>query len=152
MLSVADYLFAYYTGVNSEKANLSSSLTAPFTVRPPRVGDEGTWVGAMALAPSNWPPASAPPAPEADGVSVRSFGGMVIASVPVTLPATPEEGDFRAAYTILGKLLAKLPVPGTWHVNASSLLSPSFSYFFTQRYSGSSFEIEASAEVYHTSQ
>jgi len=65
VLSVADYLFAYYTGVNSEKANLSSSLTAPFTVRPPRVGDEGTWVGAMALAPSNWPPASAPPAPEA---------------------------------------------------------------------------------------
>jgi len=148
--ATADYIFNYFTGVNAKAANLSSSLTAPFTVRPPAAGREGLWVGSMALAPSKWPPASAPPAPRADGVSVRSFGGVVIASVPVALPAAPEEGDFRAAYVVLAELLTRLPVPGQWRINASSPLSPSFSYFFTQRYSGSSFEIEASAEVYHT--
>jgi hypothetical protein len=147
--ATADYIFNYFTGVNAKAANLSSSLTAPFTVRPPAAGREGLWVGSMALAPSKWPPASAPPSPRADGVSVRSFGGVVIASVPVALPAAPAEGDFLAAFEVLADLLARLPVPGRWRINASSPLSPSFSYFLTQRYSGSSFEIEASAEVYH---
>lgn len=147
--ATADYIFPYFTGINVNGTNLSGSLTAPFTVRPPVVGRE-IWVGAMALAPSKWPPASAPPAPLAEDVSVTSFGSVVIASVPVVLPAGPQEGDFRAAYADLGNLLAMLPVPGQWHVNVSSPLSPSFSYFFTQRYNGSAFEIEASAEVYFT--
>jgi len=66
------------------------------------------------------------------------------------LPAAPGEGDFRAAYEALGGLLAALPVPGRWRVNASSPLTPAFSYFFTRGYNGSSFEFEASAEVYFT--
>lgn len=147
--ATADYIFAYFTGINANATDLSGSLTAPFTVRPAVMGRE-IWVGAMALAPSKWPAASAPPAPLAEGVSVRSFGGVVIASVPVVLPAAPQEGDFRAALEDLGNLLAALPVPGQWHVNASSPLSPSFSYFFTQRYNGSAFAIEASAEVFFT--
>ena len=147
--ATADYIFAYFTGINANSANLSSSLTAPFTVRPPVVGRE-IWVGSMALAPSKWPPASAPPAPKADGVSISNLGGLVVASVPVTLLTAPVEADFRAAYAVLAELLASLPVPGHWHINASSPLSPSFSYYFTQRYDGSAFDIEASAEVYHT--
>lgn len=148
---VADYIFAYLTGVNAAAANLTGARTAPFTVRPPVPGVRENWVGAMALAPSKWPPASAPPAPVAQGVSVRSFGGVVVAAVPVTLAAPPTtDADFLAAYRVLVAALPKLPVPGRWAVNASSPLSPSYNYYYTQRYGGTEHTIEASAEVYHT--
>lgn len=146
----ADLVFSYFTGVNKLKANLTSALTAPFIVRPPVAGGRENWAGVMALAPSRWPAARAPPAPVAEGVTVRALGGVVIAAVPVALPAAPTEGDFRAAYAALGAHLARLPVPGQWVINASSPQSPSFSFYYTQRFSGPQFLIEASAEVYHT--
>lgn len=147
----AAFLFGYIGGDNAQNANLTDARTAPFILRPvsPERGDQ-TWVGAMALAPSLWPAGSSPPAPTSDNVDVRPFGEVVIASVPVLLPAAPTEDDFRSAYNQLEELISFAPAgAGQWAINVTSPLTPSFSFYFTQNYNGTSFLIEASAEVYY---
>ena len=145
------FLFQYFAGDNAKKANLTSSLTAPLILRPvsPERSGDLSWVAAMALAPSRWPAGSAPPAPTSSNVAVRPFGEVVMASVPVLLPAAPVEEDFRAAYEQLESLVGFVPAgSGQWVLNNTSPLSPSFSFYFGQAYNGTAYLIEASAEVY----
>jgi hypothetical protein len=107
---VGNYVFDFFSGGNSEILNVTSALTAPFTVRPP-VDGRNSWVGAMALAPSLWPAAGkAPPAsiiPKI--VDVHLFGGVVVAALPLALPAPPTEDDFRSAYKTLELYVSNLP-------------------------------------------
>ena len=150
---VGNYVFEFFSGGNSEILNVTSALTAPFTVRPP-VDGRNTWVGAMALAPSLWPAAGkAPPTsiiPKI--VDVHLFGGVVVAALPLALPAPPTEDDYRSAYKTLELYVSNLPLPtGHWAINASSPLSPSFSFFYKQAYNGSNYQVEVSAEVYFVS-
>jgi len=150
---LGSYVFDFFGGGNSEILNVTSALTAPFTVRPP-VDGRGTWVGAMALAPSLWPAAGkAPPAsiiPKI--VDVHLFGGVVVAALPLALPAPPTEDDFRAAYKTLELYVSNLPLPtGHWAINATSPLSPSFSFFYKQAFNGSNYQVEVSAEIYFVS-
>ena len=145
------FLFQYFSGDNAKKANLSSALTAPLILRPvsPERSGDLSWVAAMALAPSRWPAGSTPPAPTLSNVAVRPFGEVVIASVPVLLPAAPVEEDFRVAYGLLESLVGFVPAgSGQWVLNNTSPLSPSFSYYFNEAYNGTGYLIEASAEVY----
>ena len=147
----SSFIFGYFSGdYNSEQKNISNALTAPFILRPVSAerGGDLTWVGAMALAPSLWPAGSSPPAPSLPNINVRPFGDVVIASVPALLPAAPTEDDFRRAYLQLEELVNLLALPGTWVINVSSPLTPSYSFFFNEAYNGSSYLIEASAEVY----
>jgi hypothetical protein len=151
----SSFLFQYLTGGNAQKANLSATaLTAPFTLRPPVAGrsvDED-WVGTMALAPSVWHASGKkqPPASTIPVVDVSLFGGVTMAVRPVVLAAPPIEDDFRHAFAELELYLAFLPLPGRWVINTTSPLTPSFNFFFTQFYNGSTWMIEAAAEVFHT--
>lgn len=147
----SSFVFGYIGGeYNADSKNLSSARTAPFVLRPlsaERTGDL-TWVGAMALAPSVFPAGSSPPAPTLSNIDVRPFGEVVMASVPAVLPAAPTEDDFRSAYQQLEEIVGLVALPGRWVINASSPLTPSFNFYFTNEYNGSAFLIEASAEVY----
>jgi hypothetical protein len=149
---VGNYVFDYFGGGNSEILNVSNALTAPFSIRPPVEG-RSTWVGAMALAPSLWPAAKTPPSsiiPKI--VDVRPIGGVVVAALPMSLPRAPTEDDFRSAYKTLELYVSVLPLPaGHWTINASSPLSPTFSFYYKQTFNGSNFQIEVSAEVYFLS-
>lgn len=150
----SSFLFQYLTGGNVQKANLSATaLTAPFTLRPPvagRTADED-WVGSMALAPSVWQASGKkqPPASTIPDVDVALFGGVTMAVRPVVLAAPPIEDDFRHAFAELEINLAFLPLPGRWVINTTSPLTPSFNFFFTQNYNGSTWQIESAAEVFH---
>jgi len=149
------FIFQYLTGGNAKGANLTAtSRTAPITLRPPvagRAADED-WVGTMALAPSVWPPAEKlPPASTNPLVDVALFGGVTMAVIPKVLTAPPTEDDYRSAYTELEFSLDSNPLPGRWVINTTSPLSPSFSFFFTEQYNGSTWQIEAAAEVFHVS-
>ena len=151
----SSFLFEYLTGGNAKQQNLTAALTAPFTLRPPVAGRtaEEDWVGTFALAPSVYHPGgSQPPASTLPAVDVAPFGGVTMAVRPVVLPRPPTENDFRSAYAELESSLAFIPLPGRWVINTSSPLSPSFSFFFTQYYNGSAYQIEAAAEVFHVSQ
>ena len=152
----SSFLFDYLTGQNANKQNLTpKALTAPFTLRPPVVGrsTDEAWVGSMALAPSAWQPGSKqqPPASSIPSVDVAIFGGVTMAARPLVLSAPPTEDDFRNAYRDLEFNLAFLPLPGRWVINTTSAFSPSFNFFYTQYYNGSSWQIEAAAEVFHVS-
>jgi hypothetical protein len=152
----SSFLFDYLTGQNANKQNLApKALTAPFTLRPPvagRTADED-WVGSMALAPSVWHPGGKPqpPASTISTVDVALFGGVTMAARPVLLSTPPTEDDFRNAYSELEIYLAFLPLPGRWVINTTSAFSPSFNFFYTQSYNGSTWQIEAAAEVFHVS-
>jgi len=146
------FIFQYLGGSNAKGANLTLSRTAPITLRPPvagRTADED-WVGTMALAPSVWPPAERlPPASTLPDVDVALFGGVTMAVRPKVLTAPPVEDDFRSAFAELEISLAFVPLPGRWVINTTSPLTPSFSFFSTQYYNGSTWQIEAAAEVFH---
>jgi hypothetical protein len=145
------FVFGYFDGdYNADKKNLSSALTAPFVLRPvsDERGGDPTWVGAMTLAPSQFPADKSPPASTLDSIVVRPFGDLVMASVPAVLPASPTEDDFRNAYQQLEEAVGLVNLPGRWVINVSSPLTPSFNFYFTQAYNGSSWLIEAAAEVY----
>ena len=148
----SSFLFGHFDGsYNAKKKNLSSALTAPFVLRPVSAerGGDLTWVGAMALAPSLFPAGSSPPAPTMGNVVVRPFGDVVMASVPAVLPASPTEDDFRSAYLQLEELVSLVNLPGQWAINVSSPLTPSYNFFFTEAYNGTSWLVEASAEVFY---
>jgi hypothetical protein len=148
----SSFLFGYIDGdYNADKKNLSSALTAPFVLRPVSAerGGDLTWVGAMALAPSLFPAGSSPPAPTIGNINVRPYGELVMASVPVVLPSSPTEDDFRSAYLQLEENVGLVNLPGQWAINVSSPLTPSFNFYFTEAYNGSAWLIEASAEVFY---
>ena len=147
----SSFVFDYLTGDNARKENLTDARTAPFVLRPvsPERGGDPTWVGAMALAPSLWPAGSSPPAPTLSNVNVRPFGEVVMASIPAVLSAAPTEDDFRSAYMQLEEAVSLVALPGQWVINTTSPLTPSFNFYFTEGYNGTSWQIEASAEVFY---
>ena len=65
------------------------------------------------------------------------------------LPAAPTEDDFRRAYSTLESTVGFVALPGEWFINVSSPLTPSFSFYSTEAYNGTSWLIESSAEVYY---
>ena len=150
------FLFDYFTGNNANKQNLSANaLTAPFTLRPPVVGrsENEDWIGSMALAPSVWHPSGKPPpASTLATVKVVSYGNLTMAARPVVLSNAPTEDDFRNAYGELENFITFLTIPGgSYRINVSSPFSPSFNFYYTQLYNGTSWQIEAAAEVYFVS-
>jgi hypothetical protein len=147
------FVFGFFTGdYNAKKKNLTAALTAPLILRPvsPERNGSTTWVGAMALAPSLWPAGSVPPAPTLDNIEIQPFGEVVMASVPAVLSHAPTEDDFRAAFLELEQAVALVALPGTWTINATSPLTPSFNFYYTDAYNGSAWLIEAAAEVFFT--
>jgi hypothetical protein len=151
---VFGYIAGDYNSGTKGPVNLTTSRTAPLTLRPvsPERPGAPTWVAAMALAPSLWPAgSSSPPTPTLSNIDVRPFGGVVMASVPAVLSASPTEDDFQTAYKALEEAVGFAP-GGEWVINTTSPLTPSFNFYFTDSYNGTSWLIEASAEVYRVPQ
>jgi len=90
------YVIGYFIGpLNARNANLLSSRTVPLTLRPP-TAQHNYWAGAMALSPSLWPPGSNPPA-GLYGIETLPFGrSVLLASLHVQYPYTPQPSDYDA--------------------------------------------------------
>ena len=83
------YVISYFTN-----HSLASSRTVPLTLRPPTPAHD-EWVAGMALAPSNWPPASHPPPAIYDTV-VAPLGAFTFASLRAVVQQSPQPSDFDA--------------------------------------------------------
>jgi hypothetical protein len=128
LLMTGFYVIDYFTN-----HSLLSSRTVPITLRPPTSAQKSEWVGQMALAPSQWPPAAQPPAPDAP-TALAPRGNVTLASLRETFQQSPQPSDFDG---LCERLRAAVPseLPA-WTVDEASPVSPTHARFFGEAFTG----------------
>lgn len=128
LLMTAFYVIDYFTN-----HSLLSSRTVPITLRPPTSAQNSDWIGQMALAPSKWPPAAKPPAPDAPTALVPR-GRLTLASLRATFQQSPQPSDFD---DLCKRLRAAVPTElPAWTVDEASPVSPTHARYFSEDFTG----------------
>lgn len=130
LMMTSFYVIDYLTGDNTRNKSLLSSRTVPLTLHPP-TPNNNFWLGRMALAPSQWPPHSTPPAPRgalSQEIAIAPFGrgAILLASQRQQFTSTPQPSDYDALCTSLTGSLALLGAK----LDASSPFSPTHAYYY----------------------
>lgn len=124
------YIIEYFEGPgNAANRSLLSSRTVPLTLHPP-TPDRNFWLGRMALAPSQWPPHSHPPAASGSagtlGLAPLGRGAFLLASLRQQFQQTPQPSDLEALCASLTSSLGLLGAA----LDPDSLYSPTHAYYF----------------------
>ena len=132
------YVIEYFIGpFNARNASLLSSRTVPLTLRPP-TAQHKYWLGAMALSPSLWPPGSNPPT-GLYGIEMVPFGrSVLLASLRVQYPYTPQPSDYDA---LCANLQASVHLVRA-AVDVHSPFSPTHAYYYGREMLGPLWDAE----------
>ena len=124
------YVIEYFLGGgNALNRSLLDSRTVPFTLHPPTRA-RNTWQGRMALAPSQWPPHSHPPAAAGSeggflGLEPLGRGAFLLASLHRQFQQVPQPSDREALCASLTSSLGLLGAA----LDPSSVYSPAHAYY-----------------------
>jgi len=142
------YVIEYFVGFsNALNESLISSRTVPLLLRPPTPA-HNLWLGAMALAPSEWPAGKKPPAGR-DGVELLplSMAGPKAPAAPLLIAVqraifqqSPQPSDFDALCAKL-KAGVKAQLPG-YAVDDTSPFTFTHARYFGYEWYGPTFDSE----------
>ena len=123
------YVIAYFQGDNQQNKSLLASRTVPFTLHPPSATRD-FWLGRMALAPSQWPAHSQPPATNENNgtpsLAALGKGAFLVASLRKSFQETPQPSDLDELCASLNSSLGLLGGA----LDPASVYSPTHAYYF----------------------